>query len=174
MKTVAAESAEPVTRSLMTDFPQKVPQGQRASLLVSLSSQTEPATATGPALPIALPLGTTVDVLVQAKRGFKVVGPSKASLTVLDVDETLPLCFELEATELGPGQVRVFAFQQGNPNPLGMITLNPLVVAATETVNEQPLSTPQKLVPASVREPDLTTDVLRVLEGQWTGDDCSL
>ena len=35
----AAESAEPVTRSLITDFPEKVPQGQKASLLVSLSSQ---------------------------------------------------------------------------------------------------------------------------------------
>jgi hypothetical protein len=149
------ETAEPVTRFLLTDFPQKVPQGQKASLLVSLSSLTEPATATGPALPIALSLGTTVDVVVQAKRGFKVVGPNKASLTVLDVDETLPLYFELEAAELGPGQVRVFAFQQGNPNPLGMITLNPLVVAATATVDEQPLSTPQKLVVASVREPDL-------------------
>lgn len=152
----STEAGEPVTRSLMTDFPEKVPLGQKASLLVTLSSQIVPAMATDPALPIVLPLGTTVDVLVQAKRGFRVVGQSKGSLTILDLDETLPLHFELEATELGPGQVRVIAYQQGSPNALGMITLNPQVVAATENVDEQPLSTPpQKLMPATAREPDL-------------------
>lgn len=158
------ESAGPVTRSLIADFPPKVPHGQKVALKVTLSIETDPATATSPALPMVVPLSSVVDVTVHAKRGFKVIGADTASLTVLDVDETLPLVFKLEATEVGPGVVRVLANLQGNPSPLGMITLKPLVVPATEAA-EAPSPTTQILASASLRQPDLALEFLESQAG---------
>ncbi|MEZ4734549.1 MAG: TCAD7 domain-containing protein [Caldilineaceae bacterium] len=153
----ALEALEPVTRSLITELPEKVPLGKRIKLEVALSALTQPIAITSKEVPVVLPLGSTVDVFVQAKRGFDIIGPDITSLTVLDADETAPAIFELEAKELGPGKVRVLLLKPGNPNPLAMVTHNPLVVTATGTV-EGKASHSQKLDVEIVRQPDLVLE----------------
>lgn len=152
--------AGPVPRSLVADFPEQVRLAETVSLIVSLSAEA----ATGAALPVALPRGARVDVVVQPKRGFVLEGTGEGSLVISDEEETLPLQFKLKATELGPGKVRVLAFHQGQP--LGTIMLAPTVVPATEAVAGQRRSHEQPMMPVSAQQPDLS---LLILEHQING-----
>jgi hypothetical protein len=100
-------------------------------------------------IPLALPVGTVIDILVQTRRGFVIYwrnvawvatgdpiyrktgssptaprkGPAERSLTMSDATETLPVQFKLCAKELGVGQIRVLAFHSGIA--LGTLTLVP-------------------------------------------------
>ena len=137
-------------RSLQADLPETVVLSETVSLLVSLSAAPEPA---GRALPISLPIGATVEIVVQPRRGFIVEGRSEGSLVVSSAEETLPLQFRVRGTELGPGQIRVLAFHQGQS--LGLMTVTATVTearASTESprgIYEQPLGS------VSIRQPDL-------------------
>lgn len=156
--------AEPVSRSLQADFPEKVAQDQTASLLVWLVREPDRRPSRGPALPIAVPIGTEVDVVVQVQRGFVLEGPGGGRLMVTDEDETLPIQFKLRGTEIGPGRIRVLCFQGGQP--LGAITLTPTVVAADQVAEERRSSEGQSLAPLVVAQPDLT---LLILEHETQG-----
>jgi len=141
----------------VTDFPEQVQLGETASLLVYLAA--EPAARAGlPVLPVALPLGTRVDIVVQPKRGFALEGTGEGSLVITDAEETLPLQFRLRATDLGPGKVRVFAFHQGQA--LGAITLAPIVLSAAEAVDAERRSREQPTSSLSVHQPDLSLLIL--------------
>lgn len=154
-KSRGAESAGPVPRSLVADLPEQVHLEETVSLLVSLSAES----VTGAALPLALPVGTNVDIVVQPKRGFVLVGAGEGNLTISDPEESLPLQFKLKATELGTAQVRILAFSAGQA--LGALTLAPLVVPATETADGQRQSHEQAIAPVlSVHQPDLSLLVL--------------
>jgi hypothetical protein len=148
------EHAEPVPHSLVTDFPEQVPLNQTVSLLVSLAA--EPGTR--PSFPIALPTGATVDVVVQPQHGFVLEGSGEGSLVTSGETETLPLQFKLQATELGPGKIRVLAFHQGQP--LGTMTLAPTVVPDTQATDRQRSTHGQRLASLSVRQPDLSLLIL--------------
>jgi len=150
----------PVPRSLVADFPEQVRLAQTVSLLVSLSAEA----AAGAALPIALPRGDMVDVVVQPKRGFVLEGTGEGSLVISDEEETLPLQFKLKATDLGPGKILILAFHQGQP--LGTIKLTPTVVPATEAVTGQRRSHEQPMTPVSLHQPDLS---LLILEHESNG-----
>lgn len=159
--TRGLEAAAPVPRSLVADFPEQVGLEETVSLLVSLSAEA----ATGKALPLALPLGARIDVVVQPKRGFVLEGPGEGSLVISDPEETLPLQFRLKATELGPGKIRVLAFHQGQP--LGALTLAPTVLPAAESPAGQRHSHEQAIVPVLVvHQPDLA---LLILEHESEG-----
>ncbi len=142
---------EPVSRSLQAEFPEQVALGQTASLLVWLAR--EPGSQ-GPALPIAVPVGAALDIVVQAQRGFVLKGSGEGRLVVTDEDETLPLQFKLQAAEIGPGRIRVLCFQGGQP--LGAITLSPTVVAADQEVGRRSTAEGQSLAPFVAAQPDLT------------------
>ena len=75
-------SGEPVLelRSLVAEFPEQVQLQAVFSLLVSLSASPTPET--GLALPLALPLGTSVDIVVQPRRGLVLEGNSEGTLVV--------------------------------------------------------------------------------------------
>ncbi len=148
------EPAEPVPRSLVADFPEQVRLAETVSLLVSLSVES----AQGTVLPIALPVGARVDVVVQPKRGFVLEGTGEGSLVISDEEETLPLQFRLKAAELGLGKIRVLSFHQGQP--LGAITLAPAVVPAVEAAAEQRHSHEQPVALVSVQQPDLSLLIL--------------
>src|SRR5438128_7932684 len=103
----------------------------------------------------ALPPGTTVDIAVQARRGFVLEERGEGSLQITDAQETLPLQFKLRGTGLGPGQIRVLALHDGIA--LGAMTLTPMVVApSTATATASPSSHEQRLAPISLRLPDLS------------------
>jgi hypothetical protein len=165
------EAAEPVPRSLVTEFPEKVPLEKTASLLVYLTGEQEleePEAEAEPKLLIAVPLGAAVDVIVQARRGFETVGDSEKRITVVDAGETLPVKFKLKATDLGPGRVRVLAFYDGQP--LGAIKLAPLVVPAEEMATGKPAAREQEIAPIRVHQPDLRL----VIEEREAGDNLEL
>ncbi len=146
-----AVAVEPVQRSLVAEFPQQVGLEETVSLLVSLSA----ITPTESSLPITLPLGTSVDIIVQTRRGFVLEGRGERSLLITDAQETLPLQFKLRGTTLGPGQIRVLALHDGIA--LGAMTLTPTVIEASAAL---PVAAShwheQALAPVSIRSPDLS------------------
>lgn len=142
---------QPVPRSLVTQFPDQVRLGEIVSLLVSLSAEP----AQGSALPVALPVGSTIDVVVVPKRGLALEGKGEGTLVVSDQQETLPLQFKLKATELGPAKLQVLAFHQGQP--LGAITLAPTVVPAEQAVGDTRASRQQNMTSiTAAHQPDLS------------------
>ena len=151
----------PVPRSLVTQFPDQVPLAEIVSPLVSLSAEP----AQGSALPVALPVGSVIDVVVVPKRGLVLEGKGESSLVISDQQETLPLQFKLRATELGPARLQVLAFHQGQP--LGAITLAPTVITAEQSVGETRVSRKQDMTfITAAHQPDLT---LLILECQSNG-----
>jgi len=100
----------------VTQFPDQVRLAETVSLLVSFSAEP----AQGSDLPVVLPVGSTIDVVVVPKQGLVLEGKGEGALVVSDQQETLPLQFKLRATELGPARLQVLAFHQGQP--LGAIT----------------------------------------------------
>ena len=146
----------PVSRALQAEFPERVPLGQTASLLVWLTQQVGRPSA----LPIAVPVGTRLDIVVQAQSGFVLEGTGDGSLLVTDEEETLPIQFKLRASEIGPGRLRVLCFQNGQP--LGAMTLTSLVVAADQEAAGQRNNESRPLAPLTLAQPDLT---LLIFEG---------
>jgi hypothetical protein len=150
-----------VSRSLLTQYPDQVRLAETVSLLVSLSAEP----AKGPDLPVALPVGSAIDVIVVPKRGVVLESKGEGSLVVSDQQETLPLQFKLRATELGPARLQVFAFHQGQP--LGAITLAPTVIPAEQSAEEKRVSRGQETTPwVSRNQPDLS---LLILEHRSNG-----
>ena len=118
-----------VPRSLVTEFPEQVRLGDTASLLAWLASKT----GAGAALTAALPVGTTVDIIVQPKRGLALEGAAEQEVEISSAEETLPAQFKLKATGVGRGRVRVLAFHKGQA--VGDITIAPAVVPVAELVD---------------------------------------
>ena len=122
---IQPEDVQPVPRSLVTHFPDQVRLAETVSLLVSLSAEP----AQGSALPVALPVGSAIVVVVVPKGGLVLEGKGKGkgrgTLVVSDQQETLPLQFKLRATELGPARLLVLALHQGQS--LGMVSWAPTV-----------------------------------------------
>ncbi len=158
----ARETLEPAPCSLKADFPEKVSLQQSASLLVSLSWKAENGGTVQGSLRVAVPKGTTLDIIVQPRRGFIVDGCSEGSMIVSD--EEAMLQFKLKALELGPGEVRVLAFSGGQR--LGAITLKPTVVEAAQSVSVERTVQEQGISAVTVHEPDL---YLLILEHQNAG-----
>jgi hypothetical protein len=84
-------------------------------------------TATGLAIEVAA--GESIDVLIQPRRGFSVEGDARGTLEVPASGESLSLQFKVKALDEGKGLIRVLAFHLGEP--LGVITLEPMVKAAS-------------------------------------------
>lgn len=148
-------------RSLQTEFPEQVMLGESPSLLVSLST----ALLREKTQPMNLPIGATVDIVVQARRGFVFEGRNEGKLVIIDQEETLPIQFKMRATELGTGEIRVIAFHEGIA--LGVLTLTPTVIATSQGLFTR-LSSPyeQPLALVNVRLPDLSL----FIEEAWVGN----
>jgi CHAT domain len=143
-------------RSVVAEFPEQVQVQTVFSLLVSLSASPTPET--GLAFPLALPLGTSVDIVVQPRRGFILEENGEGTLVVSSEEETLPLQFKLRGVAVGPGQLRVLAFHRGQP--LGALTLRVAVLEAPIYTSAQRLSQEQPLEPVRIHQPDLSLLIL--------------
>lgn len=147
---------EPEPWHLETRFPREVTVGSVTSLTVELTRQPgqEREVST---LPVALLAGTRVSVLVQAGRGFEVVGPSEGMVEASD--QALPIRFQLRAAEEGQGLVRILFFVESTA--LGVITLEPAILG--EDAPAQPTPVPCSTVCAldvGAAPPDLELVVL--------------
>ena len=118
---MAGSSDESWGRSLVAEFPEQIALHREASLLVSLVGDFGPAGS----LPVDLPEGSEVDVVVQPRRGLSLVGTGEGRLVVTGEEEGLPLQFKIRGEEPGRGLLRILAFHQGRP--LGVISLAPVV-----------------------------------------------
>ena len=147
---------EPALRSLEAEFPESVQVDAVEWLLVSIRN----AAPTSTGLAISVAAGESIDILVQPRRGFTVLGDARATLEVPASGESLPLQFKLQAVDQGVGLIRVLAFHLGEP--LGVIELEPTVTAATASRSRglTPSSPGTKagatLVAASPQVPDLS------------------
>ncbi len=147
-------------RSLVAELPETVHLHESFSLLVFLSAS--PMSETGRGLPFVLPLGTSVDILVQPRRGLVLEGSGEGQLVVSSEEETLPLQFKLRGVGLGPGHLRVLAFHQGQP--LGALTLTVAVLDHSMKTEIQHQSREQSLALLRVRQPDLSLLILEHTE----------
>jgi neutral peptidase B len=156
--------AEGERPALAAEFPDSVRLNETASLLVSLSTAADDVSVQQ--LPLDLPAGASVDVVVQARRGLSVEGKSEGTLTLGGPGEGLPLQFKVRATALGPAQLRVLVFHAGQP--LGMLTIAPTVVEATAAMDSERQSRESALANVTVRQPDLSLLILEQQDGART------
>jgi hypothetical protein len=153
----AAEEPLPQPWDLATHFPREVTVGETTSLVVELSREAVAGPDTS-ILPVELAAGATVGVVVQAKRGFEIVGPAEGRLQA--VAEPLPLRFQLEATSEGTGLVRVLFFVEATA--LGAITLEPVILPASASPDTKAVAASEVVSALSVGSgrPDLELLVL--------------
>lgn len=147
------EGMTPITRTLVTDFPQQVAIDMTTSLLVFLSA--DPSAGQ---FPVAVPLGTTIDIVVTPRRGFELVGTRDGSIVVTDGEETQPLQFKFKATEIGLGAIRIYVFNAGQS--LGSVTIEAQVVASSVIGGGllPKLETPLHAIPGFI--PDLSLIIM--------------
>lgn len=172
-----AAAPRPVTRGLRlprkpepehaleADFPERVQLGSVATLSVFISSEAPSAHG----LALRVEADDRIDVVVQARQGFVLDEPDdRARLTVPKAGESRHAQFKLKAIEQGRGSIRIRAFRRGEP--LGLISLEPVVAAATEdaVLVERPRrARARRLAKPSPQLPDLT-----VFVEEWeAGDD---
>jgi hypothetical protein len=156
---LASTKPNPAIQSLVVDFPERVESGEVTSLLVWLTASEPGSIGISEA---SLPQGTTIDIVVQARRGFALEGRGEGSLVITDAQETLPLQFKLRSTALGLGQVDVLFLHDGVA--LGAMMITPTVIeqsANTQTASSR--SHEQALAPVSVRLPNLSL----LIEETW-------
>jgi uncharacterized protein associated with vWA-MoxR-VMAP ternary system len=147
--SVSDATPEAPERTLTAKFPKQVSQDSVEWLLVGLAASSNEVGG----IPISLPIGTDIDILVEPVQGFVVEGQDKGTLTVA-VGESLPLQFKLRAVEIGPAKIRVVAFHRGQP--LGAINLTPMVGEAADGKGPSASETgSQRLAEISVQVPDL-------------------
>jgi len=121
---------EPSPRTLVTDFPRQVVVGETHSLVVFVSADMSAGQH-----PIAVTVGTMIDVVVKPRHGFELVGPREGSMIVTDAEETLPLQFK--ATEVGLGVIQMYVFAEGRS--LGSVTIESEVLAAANSLDTAPM-----------------------------------
>ena len=146
----------PTTHQLQAELPAKLTVGETHSLLVSLAGLAGQRTET-PALPLALPVGSVVDVVVQSLENVVLVGRAEGQLTLSpEPGDSLPLQFKVQGMAVGPASLRVLAFTDGQP--LGQLPLYPQVVAAQEIIATQRQTQPVPQL--TVSPPDLSLLIL--------------
>lgn len=142
---------------LETRFPREVTVGTVTSLTVELTRQPgqEPDVST---LPVELAAGTQVGVLVQAGRGFDVLGASEG--VVEATDQALPIRFRIQAVAEGQGLIRILFFVESTA--LGVITLEPTILGEGGHVATTPVasSTMVSALDVGSSPPDLEIVVL--------------
>jgi hypothetical protein len=146
-----------VQRSLVADMPESVALNDTVSLLVSLSIEAPPNRES---LPLELGVGSTLDVVVQPGPGLKVEGRREGSFTVTTDTESPPLMFKLRGAAIGPAQVRVLAFRDGQS--LGQLELSVMVLEAAASADSARVTA--ELSPANSRRPDLSLHIFSETE----------
>jgi hypothetical protein len=144
----APKGAGPVARTLETEFPESIHLDSSVALYVKIS-----ADVAGGDMAFAVPIGTTVDIVVEPQQGFALEGSCEGQLVVTDQPETLRLRFKLKATALGLGKILISAYE--GVQPLGVVTLAANVVAAGEAVDDFAELRQHDMAPASTSQPDL-------------------
>jgi len=135
------------SHDLRADFPEKLGEGQTASLMVCLSKIFEDDGG----LELSLQSGQIVDIIVRVRGSLTLEGTGEVSLTVTDEDETAPVQFKLTGKKQGTARINIFAFCKGQS--LGKISLSPLVTDTKDVLRGE---VSQKLAITYPQQADLT------------------
>lgn len=121
----AIDAGAVTAMGVAVDYPKFVPVNETISLLVALSADPGQPDV----IPVAVAQEDVIDVIVSTKSGFVMEGPAEVKLRVSgDPDDLLPGRVRLRATEVGRGQIAVYAFL--GATALGSLTVCPQVVEA--------------------------------------------
>lgn len=102
---------------LQAEFPAQLALGETRSLLVSVLKP-----AGGDDSIDSLPVGTDIDVILQARQGLEVFDRSESTLQLAAADDDAqPVRFQLRARDEGTAKLRVLAFHDGQL--LGSVTV---------------------------------------------------
>ncbi len=122
--TRSARSGGRVSGSLHAKFPQQLVLGDTASLLVYLTPEVVYAFD---AMPIYLPPGAEVDVVIEVEPGLE-RGKRREATLIFDADKDSPAeQFKIRAVKTGNTKVLIYAFHEGQA--LGKLTLRVEVTA---------------------------------------------
>jgi hypothetical protein len=113
--------------SLIVARPETIPLDSVVSVLILLSNDA--IVDAKKALPLNLPPGTVIDIIIMARHRLVCEGETEGQLTIPDKEESLPLQFRLRGVEPGPGKFIIFAFY--NRQPLGALYLDIHVESAS-------------------------------------------
>ena len=151
-------------RSLEAEFPDRVQLGSVATLSVYIANQAP----TEHGLALAVRPAERIDIVVQPRSGFVLdESDDRATLTVPESGESTHIQFNLKAVEEGPASIRVRAFRGGEP--LGLITLAPMVVPEAGRAASDPRPKRSRSRPLATPSPQLPDLTLFVEE--WQSDD---
>lgn len=139
-----------LSRSVKTDFPEVVTEGQTVSLSVTLVEKTRGKAA----VQLAVSPGTKIEVVVLPQRCFALEGEGEGHLVVTDEPETSAIRFVVKATSTGRGKIRILCFQDAQP--LGVITLTPEVVAQVSNLEQAYAASVEPLRAPPSTSPDLS------------------
>jgi hypothetical protein len=151
-------AAQPLPRSMVTAFPERVHLGAQAALKVLLSAAVEAG-----GTPLAAPLGSEIKIVVEPIRGFRLEGPGEGVLQITAEEETLPLRFALQATDLGPARIEVYAYR--GVQPLGRTVVGATVVAPHEPVDDRVGQQARPLPAVGIQQPDLALYIYQDMRG---------
>lgn len=165
---LSADAAAPgahLSRWLHAELPDRVLLNDLNSLLIYLSAETQrDQNQHDQTVPITLPRGSAIDIVIQARRGFRIEGRSEAQWVLSDEGETPPIQVKLRATELGIGRIRIYAYFAGNA--LGFLEIAAVVEAAETTpAHDAPRGHQSALVRPVAHHPDLMLLILEQFEG---------
>ena len=148
------EAPEAAARVLAAELSPVIPAGETASLLVFLA---HPDFHPGSGLPIALPVGTVVDLCLRTTGAIQVEGKREGSLVVTEEAESLPIRFRLRADDReGEGSVEVLAFLR--ESCLGRLRL-PVTIGAASLPETAPRQYARHIVFEPTQTPDLTLTI---------------
>lgn len=139
-----------VTRAVEASAPSQAALGETVSLVVTLLDDvSRPETA-----PVVATLGETLDVVVQAKGVLAVEGRADGALMVT-AGRSPSLLFKIAGRKIGPGEVLVLVFQQGQE-----VASVPVAIRVVETVTDSETNCATAPVqPVAARPPDLLLHV---------------
>ena len=147
----APAEAGQVTRHLIGDLPSSVVAGANVSLLVSLASV---ASAGAAAAPLAVRVGTRIDIVVKPMTGLSLAGPSEGTLEVSDPQLDQPIQFKLTAGLAGPASVCIYAFCNGAS--VTKLQLDTTIIAAGSAVAPQRVPESASITIEPRAQPDLS------------------
>lgn len=155
-------------RALKADFPANLALGAVADLRVQLLKGR--LRAGGGELPVNLPAGEKLDVVVQVRRGLEPQSTPTGQIIIGSPNEYAPLRFPLKAVEEGTGDVRVIVFH--DDAALGYLTLNPILTGPATPAGPgggQRVATTQNIAAVQVATPDLSLHIEEVQQNNQRG-----
>lgn len=119
---------------------------------------TKEGAKTEASLPVMVKPEVGVDILIQSVRGFEIVGTKSATIVPGGKEEEAYCYFTLKGKEIVKGQIRIYAFQEGDP--LGRLEIEIAIIKKVKTPSKPIKKEEIPLQAAIGKQPDLKVMIL--------------